>query len=136
MAGTKPSVLILDDDLLALELYLRELQGSYQVVTRKNAAEARNLLTSEIFDILIIEPAVNDGEGWSLLKEIQALARPPRVILCSVEDDRKTGLEQGADAFILKPVLMPVLRNLLEQMSNQITPHKLPNYFIKAERGK
>jgi hypothetical protein len=58
------------------------------------------------------------------------------VILCSVEDERKCGLEQGAHAFIVKPVSMPALHALLDQLTSQITNHKLPNQMLKAEKGK
>jgi DNA-binding response OmpR family regulator len=91
-----PKILILDDDLLALELYSRELKEQYAIKTAVNVDEARSLLSREAFDIMIVEPAVNDGEGWAFSSEIITSANPPVTVLCSVEDDRKVGLEQGA----------------------------------------
>jgi DNA-binding response OmpR family regulator len=126
--GLKPKVLVLDDDRLALELYSRELNAYYQITTSESISEARRNLRSSDYDAMIIEPAVNDGEGWALLGEIFSSPAPPMVIICSVEDERKAGLEQGAHAFLVKPVLPTALHTLLDQIldkkSSQIV-HKL-----------
>jgi DNA-binding response OmpR family regulator len=116
VSDLKPKVLVLDEDLLALELYSRELGQDYQVVTSESVQETRQYLKSHSLDALIIEPAVNEDEGWTLLKEIRSTQNPPLVILCSVEDDRKAGLGQGAYAFLVKPVLPATLHSLLDQV--------------------
>jgi DNA-binding response OmpR family regulator len=136
MADSKPRVLVLDEDDLALELYSRELKDNYLVVTCSSVAETRKYLKTQTFDMLIIEPAVNDGEGWDVLKEIPDFPAPPLVVVCSVEDERKTGLERGAHAFIVKPVSMPSLHALLDQMTGQIAAHNLYKPLLKAEKGK
>ncbi len=111
-----PSVLVLDEDTLALELYSRELAQDYQVLTSESVAEARQRLRNTTFDVLIVEPAVDGDEGWTLLKEIQAMRNPPLIIVCSVEDERKAGLELGAHLFLVKPVLPVTLHNLLDHI--------------------
>jgi DNA-binding response OmpR family regulator len=124
----KLKVLVLDDDRLALELYSRELNDHYQITTSESITETRRNLRINHYDVVIIEPAVNDGEGWALLGEIFSSPAPPMVIICSVEDERKVGLEQGAHAFVVKPVLPTTLHTLLDQIldkrSSQIA-HKL-----------
>jgi DNA-binding response OmpR family regulator len=112
----KLKVLVLDEDLLALELYSRELEANYQVFTSESVEETRRYLKTELLDALIMEPAVNEGEGWSLLSEIQASSNPPLVVLCSVEDERKSGFEKGALAFVVKPVLPTELHTLLDHV--------------------
>ena len=127
----KPKVLILDEDLLALELYTRELASSYQVIPCESVEETYKYLNTGTLDVIIIEPAVNNDEGWDLLKEIQAYSNPPLVILCSVEDDRKIGLDQGALAFLVKPVLPTALHSLLDQI---IIKRSSQNLY-KLEKG-
>ncbi len=92
----KPKVLVLDDDVLALELYSRELREDYQVITSESVLESRDYLKELSFDVLIIEPAINDDEGWCFLREIQTAGSSPAVVLCSVEDERCAGYGQGA----------------------------------------
>ena len=128
MQNWKPKVLVLDEDLLALELYSRELEGNYHIVTSESVEEARQHLKDALFDALIMEPAVNNDEGWSFFSEIRSSPNPPPIILCSIEDDRKVGLEQGAQAFVVKPVLPTVLHALLDQIVERrstITSNKL-----------
>jgi DNA-binding response OmpR family regulator len=112
----RPKVLVLDDDVMSLELYSRELGSNYQVITSQSVDDARQCVVANHFLALIIEPAMNDDAGWALVKEIHASPNPPAVILCSVSDDRKTGLEQGADAFVVKPVLPTTLHYLIDQI--------------------
>ena len=128
----KPKILVLDEDLLALELYSRELGGSYQVITCESVAETRLHLRDNLLDAVIIEPAVNDGEGWMLLNEIQASHNPPLVVLCSVEDDRKVGLERGALAYVVKPVLPTELHALLDLALAK----RINNNAQRLEKGK
>jgi DNA-binding response OmpR family regulator len=126
----KPKVLVLDEDLLSLELYTRELAGSYQVFTCESVEETYPYLNDATLDVIIIEPAVNNGEGWKLLKKIRSYPNPPMIILCSVEDDRKIGLDQGAIAFVVKPVLPTVLHGLLDQ----IIVKRSPQNSLKLEK--
>lgn len=111
----RSTVLVVDDDVLALELYSRELSGDYQVLTSRSVQETRQVLQTQRLDLMVIEPAINEDEGWGLLSEIQSIADPPYVILCSVEDERKAGLGQGANAYLVKPVLPNTLHRLIDQ---------------------
>jgi len=109
-------VLLLDEDILTLELYSRELKGDFQVFTSQSVEDTRELLGKHGPHILILEPAINEDEGWGLLSEVRAAPNPPIVILCSVQDERKNGYGQGADAFLVKPVLPTTLHALLDQI--------------------
>jgi DNA-binding response OmpR family regulator len=111
----RPKVLVLDEDRLTLELYSRELSCDYQVTTCESVKEARQCLRKQAFHALIIEPALDD-ETWMILREVRAASNPPEVILCSVDDNRGTGLREGAYAFLIKPVLPTTLHSLLDQI--------------------
>jgi DNA-binding response OmpR family regulator len=116
LPGHKPKVLVLDEDQLALELYSRELGLDYQVITSESVCETRQALKDLHLDVLVLEPQVNEDEGWTLLKDVQAIDDPPFVILCSVEDERKAGLDQGASIYLVKPVLPHTLHLLVDQI--------------------
>jgi DNA-binding response OmpR family regulator len=113
----KPKVLVLDEDPFSLELYSRDLCSDYQVASLENVQDARLYIKENALDVIVIEPAMNQGEGWLLLREIQSAPNPPMVILCSVEDDRRAGLVQGAYAFLVKPVLPTALHVLIDQIT-------------------
>jgi DNA-binding response OmpR family regulator len=111
MQNIKPSLLIVDDDLPTLELYQRELSGEYCVLTCQDRPEAEKLLLTPGLSAVILEPTISGGEGWKLLKELRLRwmgARSERkfpIILCSSSDERKRGMTEGAQAFLIKPVL-------------------------------
>ena len=112
----KPMILVIDDDMLSLELYSRELSTNYRVIACERMEDAQKYLKNNLLTAIILEPAINGDDGWSLLKEIRSSPTPLPVIVCSVLDERKIGLEQGADAFLVKPVLPTTLHRLIDQI--------------------
>ena len=112
----KPVILVLDDDVLSLELYTRELSSNYQVIACEHVEEAQRCYRDTLLAAVILEPAIDGDEGWLFLKEIRSSSTPLPVVVCSVLDERKVGLEQGADAFLVKPVLPTTLHHLIDQI--------------------
>jgi DNA-binding response OmpR family regulator len=94
------------------------------VITSESVPETRQTLKDKHLDVLILEPQVNEDEGWILLEEIRLITDPPSVILCSTEDERKAGLDLGASYYLVKPVLPQSLHRLVDQLmakkANQI----------------
>lgn len=117
--ASKPTILVVDDDLLSLELYSRELSSDYYVITCERLEDARKWLSAKLLTAVILEPAMSENDGWLLLNEIQTLSDPLPVIVCSVLDERKVGLEHGADAFLVKPVLPTTLHHLIDRVVSQ-----------------
>jgi len=109
-------VLVLDDDPLALELYSRELRQGYEVLTSSSVSAARQLLRDLVFEVLVIEPLADGGEGRILLEEIRRTSPRPAVVLCTTEDDRGAKWAQGACAYLVKPVLPITLRATVDQI--------------------
>lgn len=119
--AAKPTILVLDDDVLSLELYSRELSSNYRVIACEHVEDARHGLHNNHLIAVILEPAINGEDGWSFLQELRLRPVPPFVIVCSVLDERKAGLEQGADAFLVKPVLPTTLHQLIDQIASRRT---------------
>ncbi len=115
----KPTILVLDDDVLSLELYARELSSNYRVIVCERMEDARQCIQDNLLTAVILEPAMSENDGWILLREIHSSPDPLPVIVCSTLDDRKIGLEQGADAFLVKPVLPTTLHHLIDQIVSQ-----------------
>jgi len=112
----RPAILVLDDDVLSLELYSRELSSNYQVITCENVEDAQQYFWRNSLSAVILEPAIDGEEGWLFLKIIHSSLPLIPVIVCSVLDERKTGLEQGADEYLVKPVLPTTLHQLIDKV--------------------
>jgi DNA-binding response OmpR family regulator len=118
MSYSKPSLLIVDDDLPTLELYQRELSGDYLILTCQTHLEAAKLIETPGLCGIILEPTLAGGEGWKLLSYVNGLQNRQNfaVILCSSSDERKRGLKEGATVYLTKPVLPAALHDLLDKI--------------------
>jgi len=114
-------ILIVECDLPTLELYLRELSRDYQILACSETQEALALLQAHSVAAVVLEPSTPDGQGWSLLAAIKSLpgSSPIPVVLCSTLDERKRGMEMGAAAYLVKPVLPTTLLETLQQVTRR-----------------
>jgi DNA-binding response OmpR family regulator len=108
MSSILPTILIIEDDLLTLDLYIRELSRDFDVVACSDRDKALEMISSRDLDAVVLEPVILNGQGWDLFNDILALppdVRPFPIILCSIQDERRRGLSMGASVFLVKPVL-------------------------------
>lgn len=102
-------ILIVEDEIKLSEvmtLYLRK--ENYDVVCVSDGKIAEDILTNEIFDLIILDIMLPGKDGWALLRKIKSIGNTP-VILTTArgeEDDRIFGLELGADDYMVKPISM------------------------------
>ncbi len=99
-------VLIVDDDdriRVLLKRYLSE--HGFRTSTAGNAAEARRLMRSVEFDLLILDVMMPGESGFDLTKSVRAASNVPILLLTArgLPEDRIEGLERGADDYLSKP---------------------------------
>ncbi|MGC2104820.1 MAG: response regulator [Candidatus Acidiferrum sp.] len=109
----KPCILIVDDSLtVRMDLGEAFETAECAITLCSTLAEARKALSSESFDLVILDVLLPDGDGVEFLHEIkstQASAHIP-VLLLSIEaevSDRVRGLRTGADEYVGKPYDRP-----------------------------
>ncbi len=142
-------LLIIDDDerlRYLLSKYLTE--HSFAVSTVASAKEARQLLKSLQFDLMVVDIMMPGETGLELTKSLtQEGLRIPILLLTArgEVEDRIQGLESGADDYLAKPFepkeLLLRIRSLLKR-ANQSKPAIMQNevqigpfHFNKA-KGK
>ncbi|MEN4042003.1 MAG: hypothetical protein ROW39_06640 [Anaerolineaceae bacterium] len=118
MTNYKPKILVLDEDLLALELYARELSMDYEVVTSSSVGESLEHLAAYQPDVVVIEPATNDDTGWQVIDAVLLMKCPANVILCSTQDYPPQRPDTVVDRYLVKPVLPVALHCLVDQIIN------------------
>jgi len=118
MPDTPLDILLLEADPVTRELYERELARHYRVFTGQDEAEALQLLRTVDIQAVVLEPALSDGAGWRLLESMRRMGScsSQRIIVCSVLDERRRGMNLGAAAYLVKPVLPKTLLNTLQQV--------------------
>ncbi len=114
-----PSILIVDDDEV-LRLFLRQfLEGEqYQVTEAQNGNQALQLLTKDVFDLIIMDIAMPGIDGPAVCEHIRSLLPdPPPVLMITALDDEESvdqSFRAGAVDCIRKPIHWPVLRNRIK----------------------
>jgi len=99
-------LLIVDDDTRIRTLLQRYLsENGYRVTSAKDAAEARQLMTSLDFDFIVLDVMMPGEDGLSLTKAIREKSEVPILLLTARGEasDRIDGLERGADDYLPKP---------------------------------
>ena len=99
-------ILIVEDDgniAQLLHLYL-EKEG-FEAKIADNGGKAVELFRSFAPDLVLLDIMLPVMDGWSVLKKIRSESKTPVIMLTAKgeTDDRITGLEQGADDYIVKP---------------------------------
>lgn len=100
-------ILVVDDDDRIRRLVQRYLQRhGLRVSLAADAASARRMLESLVFDALVLDVMMPGEDGLSLLSGLKAQqASVPMILLTALgaPADRVAGLKRGADDYLVKP---------------------------------
>ncbi len=101
-------ILVVDDES-ALRQLVREIleQEGYQVETAGDCAQALERFRTVQPDAVLLDVMLPDGDGFTLLGQLQAVRDVPVLFLSARDEDeaRLRGLGLGADDYITKPFL-------------------------------
>lgn len=122
-------ILIVEDDANIrelLRLYL-EREG-YAVVEAENGVEGIRMWKTEKPDMLLLDVMMPVMDGWKVCKEIRAESDVPIIMLTAKGEtaDRVSGLEMGADDYIVKPLEMPEVIARVRAVFRRMTPEEAP----------
>ena len=125
-------ILIVEDEANIrelLRLYL-EREG-YTVLEAENGVEGIKKWKSDKPDMLLLDVMMPVMDGWAVCREIRAESDVPIIMLTAKGEtaDRVSGLEMGADDYIVKPLEMPEViarvRAVFRRMAPDDGPEKL-----------
>lgn len=106
-------LLVIEDEARIAELLKRKLeQSGFAVDTVRLCADAREALSLTAYDAAILDLGLPDGDGLNFLAELRATRSPLPVLVLTARDaieDRVSGLDTGADDYLVKPFAMPEL---------------------------
>jgi DNA-binding response OmpR family regulator len=115
-------ILAVDDDRIIRNTISTALtKFGMLVTTAENLAEAKQKVTSEPFDLVIMDRVLPDGDGvqmCSFLKEKPVLKTIPVLMLTGkVEtEDKVLGLQLGADDYLTKPFALTELKARIDAL--------------------
>lgn len=107
MTDVPPVILVVDDDARIRELLTRFLDDQDMVaLSAKDAAEAKEILSSLGIDLMILDIMMPGQSGLELTQELQSRRPDLPILLLTAKgevDERITGLKAGADDYLPKP---------------------------------
>jgi two-component system, OmpR family, phosphate regulon response regulator OmpR len=142
-------LLIVDDDERIRGLLQKYLaRNGFLVTAARDAAHARRLLAGLDFDLLVLDVMMPGEDGVSLTRALRDTLRTPILLLTARGEasDRITGLEAGADDYLVKPFepkelllrINAILRRVPEARGPETTPKVLHLGPVRydVERGE
>src|ERR1700722_15425855 len=113
MTGTK-RVLLVDDDVMLRESLAEQLalEDGFTTVEAGTCAEARERAREGLYDFMILDVGLPDGDGRELCREFREQGITCPVILLTAHDsdtDVIEGLQSGANDHVSKPFRFAVL---------------------------
>jgi two-component system, OmpR family, response regulator len=133
LSKPRPRVLCVDDDedsrvmlvtLLRLALIEAKAVGT--------AAEALSLVQAEHFDLYVLDGWLPEIDGFELCRRMRALDPHIPILFFSgaaYADDKKKGIEAGADAYLTKPDIYELVGTI-----KQFTSHVAVGHDVRAIR--
>ena len=99
------SLFVEDDQAIALGLvYSLEKEG-YEVIHCVSQKAALGLLEAQVFDLLLLDVSLPDGDGYTICKQAKHLHDVPVIFLTALDDEVNVvmGLDLGGDDYVTKP---------------------------------
>jgi DNA-binding NtrC family response regulator len=112
---SETKILVVDDDRALLELLSETLDAlGYRAVAAAGGSEAKELLESQTFDLMITDISMPDVDGHQLLKWVRNRHRDLPVLFISGLAEEQRGGSAWADGFVPKPFRISNLEELIE----------------------
>lgn len=115
-------ILLVEDDKRIIEMLTEYLKSEgFSVDSAMGQSLATNKLESNIYDLVLLDISLRDGNGFSVCSYIKTNYNIPVIFLTASGDEYSmiTGLDMGADDYIPKPfsprVLLSRIRSVLRR---------------------
>jgi len=119
LAALKKTILVVDDDKSILRTFTRILQKSgYEIEVAETGKEAIEKAENRRYDLALVDIRLPDMDGTDLLGRLKKQLQHTVKIMITGFPSLETGvkaLDEGADAYLVKPVKPQELLMLLDE---------------------
>ena len=137
MESHKEKILVVDDEASIRRILETRLSMiGYEVVTAGDGEEAIAMFRDEIPDLVVLDVMMPKLDGYGVCQELRKESDVPIIMLTALSDvaDRITGLELGADDYVVKPFspkeLEARIRSVLRRVDRNGTSTGIPSSGI------
>jgi signal transduction histidine kinase/ActR/RegA family two-component response regulator len=123
--GSQKLVLAIDDDAGVITLMQRYLENDgYQVIGESDPLHAEQVAERLAPDLsaITLDVVMPYADGWQILRALKENPQTKEipVLLCTIMEGSERGLEEGAAAYLRKPITREDLLAALRQVERQI----------------
>ena len=121
-------VLVIEDELKTAS-YLRKGLGEegFVVDVANNGTDGLHLAQCQTYDVIVLDVMLPDRDGWSVIRDLRGMGKQTPVLFLTARDavsDRVTGLELGADDYLVKPFAFSELLARLRTVVRRGSPRQ------------
>ncbi|QUY40387.1 response regulator (plasmid) [Acaryochloris sp. 'Moss Beach'] len=127
------SILIVDDEAsIRRILSARLTMVGYQVFTAADGIEALEVFEHQNPDLIVLDVMMPKLDGYGVCQAVRKISRVPIIMLTALSDvrDRITGLEMGADDYMVKPFSPKELESRVRSILRRLDVLKPSNYRL------
>ena len=101
----KKILLVEDNETIVMGLKYSLEQENFQVISALDIEKAKEVLSQETIDLILLDVTLPDGNGFELCKYIKQKLDVPVIFLTAQDEETSVvvGLDMGADDYIVKP---------------------------------
>ena len=134
-------LLVEDDKSIVTNLTEYLTKEGYTVKSASGQKDALQLVEREKFDLVLLDIALSDGNGFAVCKAIKSDHHIPVIFLTASGDEYSTvtGFELGADDYIAKPFrpreLVTRIKNILRLTRWTNSVIRIGNILVDMDKG-
>jgi len=123
-------LIVEDNDIIARGLEYSLNKEGFTTHIEKTVDDAKNDLTSNSYDLIILDISLPDGNGFDLCKYIKEYTSIPVIFLTAKDEEKDIvqGFDFGAEDYIIKPFRN---RELISRINNVLRHHHKESNIIK-----
>jgi signal transduction histidine kinase len=142
----RPTVLVVDDNRLNIDLLVDVLKDDYKLLVALNGVTALDIVQNVLPDIILLDIMMPEMDGYEVCRRLKSDERTTQVPVIfitakSQSEDEAKGLALGAVDYITKPVNPAIVQarirtHLALYNQNRVLEEKVRQRTLELERSK
>ncbi|WP_312370082.1 response regulator transcription factor [Lachnoclostridium sp.] len=135
-------ILLVEDDSFIVNNLTEFLRSEGYVVSAVHGQkDALSILEQEVFDIILLDISLQDGNGFAVCKAIKSMGDTPVIFVTASGDEFSVvaGLDMGADDYISKPFrpreLLSRIKSVLRRCGKVQSVIEIEGIQVDTEKG-
>lgn len=132
------TILLIDDEKEMINLMERAFVNDFRILKASNGQDGFNILKEQYPDLVVCDlmmPKMTGIEFLKAMRQDKKMAHIPVIVFTAKtsEEDMLEAFENGANAYLTKPISLKLLRNRIDSLLNQADSEETSGLLSKNE---